>query len=79
MIDDDILKEIENLNPKSRIFFNIFNVHYQAIEEDIANYFEEVEINKIIALKPGSFGISVIGREEAMKLVEKSTGVNNSI
>ena len=76
IIEEDILKEIENFTHQKRICFIILSAHYQATEEDIIKCFEEVDINKIIPIKPGVFESIVIGKDEAIKFVKKSTGVN---
>lgn len=48
---------------------NLFNVDYNAKDEDIRNLYKDVSINEINQIKPGLFLLD-LDNEEALKFVE---------
>jgi hypothetical protein len=73
---EDMLKEIETYDPRKKIRFNIVNIHYEATEEDIREFYKDINIIRIIPNKftKGIFDIQVATKEDAIKFLDKGSG-----
>ena len=70
---DELRKNSNNRN----FFINVYNVNTSTNPEDISNFYNTLNIRKIITnKKPGNFDLVFDSLEEAINLVEIGNGVN---
>jgi len=68
MIEDEMTNIIKGSNERT-ILINLFNVDYNAKEEDIRNIYKDVKINEVTEIKAGIFLLD-LDKEEALNIVE---------